>query len=150
MSNGLHIIFTCCYALFDVVLIKHNILYVFVYIVVYCVAIHDLHLFSIAEKFLTETGSRTTGLSFNVRVLYQLSYPDCLLFCYLNLEVVLITRALYGVFSATRGRQGSYMYVGIYNSPGCLSLNWGELNRHNDIYLYMYYCKCYLHVYLCN
>ena len=66
------------------------------------------------RKVLSETGSRTTGLAFNVRALYQLSYLDRLIFCYLNLEVVLITRALYGVFSATRGRQGSYMYVGSY------------------------------------
>ena len=67
-----------------------------------------------SRKVLTETRRRTTGLSFNVRVLYQLSYLDRLLIWYLNLKVVLITRALFGVFSATRGRQGSYMYVGSY------------------------------------
>ena len=44
MSNGLSIIFTCFYALFDIVFMKHNVVYVFVILVddVYCVAIHDL------------------------------------------------------------------------------------------------------------
>ena len=44
MLNGLHIIFTCFYALFDVVFMKHNVIYVFVFIVDddYCIAIHDL------------------------------------------------------------------------------------------------------------
>ena len=44
MSNRLHIIFTCFYALFDIVFIKHNDIYVFVILVdnVNCVAIHDL------------------------------------------------------------------------------------------------------------
>ena len=61
------------------------------------------------RKVLTETGSRTTGLSFNVRSLYQ-----SLLFCYLDLEVALTTQALYGVYSCVSGRQGSHMYVGSY------------------------------------
>ena len=44
MSNGLSIIFTCFYALFDIVFMKHNVVYVFVILVDddYCVAIHDL------------------------------------------------------------------------------------------------------------
>ena len=44
MSNGLSIIFTCSFALFDIVFMKHNVVYVFVILVddVYCVAIHDL------------------------------------------------------------------------------------------------------------
>ena len=44
MSNGLSIIFTCFFALFDIVFMKHNVVYVFVILVddVYCVAIHDL------------------------------------------------------------------------------------------------------------
>ena len=44
MSNGLSIIFTCLYDLFDIVFMKHNVVYVFVILVddVYCVAIHDL------------------------------------------------------------------------------------------------------------
>ena len=44
MSNGLSIIFTCFYALFDIVFMKHNVVYVFVNLVDddYCVAIHDL------------------------------------------------------------------------------------------------------------
>ena len=66
------------------------------------------------RNVLTETGSRTTGLSFNVRLLHQLSYLNLhVLFCYLNLEVALTTRALYEVFSCMGGRQGSHMYVGI-------------------------------------
>ena len=44
MSNGLSIIFTCFFALFDIVFMKHNVVYVFVILVEddYCVAIHDL------------------------------------------------------------------------------------------------------------
>ena len=44
MLNGLSIIFNCLYDLFDIVFMKHNVVYVFVILVndVYCVAIHDL------------------------------------------------------------------------------------------------------------
>ena len=45
------------------------------------------------RKVLPETRSRTRGLSFNIRARYQLSYLDRLLFCYLNSEFILITRA---------------------------------------------------------
>ena len=48
------------------------------------------------RKVLTETGSRTQGLSFNVLALYQLSYLDRLLFWYLNSWFILITRASCG------------------------------------------------------
>ena len=50
------------------------------------------------RKVLTETGNRTQGLSFNDRALYQLSYFDRLLFCYLNSGFILINRVQYGVF----------------------------------------------------
>ena len=69
-----------------------------------------------SRKVLTETGSRTTGLSFNVQVLYQLSYLNLyILLYYLDLKVALITRALYGAINGVSGRQGSHMYVGSYN-----------------------------------
>ena len=61
-----------------------------------------------SRKVLTETGGRTTGLSFNVRLLYQLSYLDL----YSS-----ATQALYGVFNAMRGRHGSHMYVGSFMTP---------------------------------
>ena len=44
------------------------------------------------NKVLTETGSRTQGLSFNVQSLYQPSYLDRLLICYLNSEFIPTTR----------------------------------------------------------
>ena len=70
-----------------------------------------------SRKVLTETGSRTTGLSFNVHSALPAELPRSLLLCYLDLEVALITRALYGVFSGVSGRQGSHMYVGSYMTP---------------------------------
>ena len=82
----------------------------------YTICTQYVHNMYYNRKVLTETGSRTTGLSFNVRVLYQLSYFDLLLFCYLDLEVVLINRAFYGVFNAMRGWQGSHMNVGSYST----------------------------------
>ena len=51
------------------------------------------------RKVLTETGSRTIGLSFNVPALYQLSYLGRLLFCYLNSGFILLTRMSSGVFA---------------------------------------------------
>ena len=75
------------------------------------------------NKVLTETGSRTQGLSFNVQSLYQPSYLDRLLFCYLNSEFIPTTRVWHcvcGVRGAgwcrvVHGGARWYMYVGCYS-----------------------------------
>ena len=63
-----------------------------------------------SRKVLTETGSQTHGLSFNVRAFCH--YLNRKQFCNVNSEIVLIALVSCGVF--VRGGQGWYMYVGSY------------------------------------
>ena len=81
-----------------------------------CHTIHTYYLLRTIRKVLTETGSRTTGLLFNVQVLYQLSYHDPTILLS-RFGSRLTTQALYGVYSCVSGRQGSHMYVGSYMTP---------------------------------
>ena len=86
---------------------------------------HQLHSLTLTRwlrlcnrKVLTKTGSRTQGLSFNVRALYQLSYFDRLILCHLISGFIPITQASYGVCAHCSGGRGRYMYVGSYNMYG--------------------------------
>ena len=82
MSNGLSIIFTCLYDLFDIVFMKHNVVYVFVILVddVYCVAIHDLSpvltaLFSIElGGFNSQHKAEDVQSTFRLRVLITMVF----------------------------------------------------------------------------
>ena len=58
MSNGLHYIFTCFYALFDIVFMKHNVIYVFVILVddAICVVIHNLYTYTHSVVFTEHRG----------------------------------------------------------------------------------------------
>ena len=48
----------------------------------------DYNLYETSRKVLMGTGSRTQGLLFKVRALYQLSYPSPIQFCCVNSGVV--------------------------------------------------------------
>ena len=67
-----------------------------------------------SRTVLTEARNRTHDLSYNVRGLYQLSYPDRIQFCYVKTWIVLITRVSYGCVYTVSRRRGWYMYVGSY------------------------------------
>ena len=72
VKYGLSIIFTCFYALFDIVFMKHNVVYVFVILVedVYCVAIHDLSPVLTALFSIELGGFNKYYISMNFKVLY--------------------------------------------------------------------------------